>query len=212
MHSADADFPSGKSGGTSVSLLQGALERDPESWERLRTIYEPLVVYWCKRYAKLGAHDAADIAQETLTAVFRSLHRFRRDRSGGSFRGWLRTIALNKIRDRLRKEKRRPSAQGGTTAQRRMVELPDPNVTQDSAEEATETKLILRKAMDLIRAEFSDSSWRAFWLTTVDERTAAEAAAELGLKVGAIYTAKSRVLARLRKLLQGLEDGDPVGK
>lgn len=191
---------------TSISLLEGIRDNDSGSWRRLRRIYEPLVLYWCKRYAGLSIHDAADIAQETFAAVYKSFSRFQRDEPGRSFRGWLRTIALNKIRDRIRKEKRSPTADVGTGVRRRLAELADPALTQDSDDEASETKLILRKALEVIRTEFAESSWRAFWRMTVDDVRAADVALELKMKVGAIYTAKSRVLSRLRKLLKGLED------
>jgi RNA polymerase sigma-70 factor (ECF subfamily) len=192
--------------GTSVSLLEGIRDNDSTSWRRLRRIYEPLVLYWCKRYAGLSVHDAADIVQDTFTAVYKSFPKFQHGSHGHSFRGWLRTITLNKVRDRIRKEKRSPGSDGSTTVRKRLAELADPALTQDSDDEASETKLILRKALEVIRAEFAESSWRAFWRLTVDELAAADVALELEMKVGAVYTAKSRVLARLRKLLKGLED------
>jgi RNA polymerase sigma-70 factor (ECF subfamily) len=191
---------------TSISLLDGIRDDESGAWRRLRCIYEPLVLYWCKRYAGLSVHDAADIAQETFTAVYKSFSRIQWNESGHSFRGWLRTITVNKIRDWIRKEKRNPSARDGTTVRRRLAEVADPALTQDSDDEASETKLILRKALEVIRAEFAETSWRAFWRTTVDELPAADVADELEMTVGAVYTAKSRVLARLRQLLKGLED------
>jgi RNA polymerase sigma-70 factor (ECF subfamily) len=51
----------------------------------------------------------------------------------------------------------------------------------------------------LVRGNFEDTTWRAFWLTVVEEQTAADAAAQLGLSAGAVRIAKSRVLKRLRQ-------------
>ena len=42
-------------------------------------------------------------------------------------------------------------------------------------------------------------SWQAFWQTAVDGRPAAEVARALGVTVGTIYTARGRLLARIRK-------------
>ncbi len=50
------------------------------------------------------------------------------------------------------------------------------------------------------------TTWRAFWQTAVEGRPPAAVAAELGLSVGAVYIARSRVLARLKKRIEQLGD------
>jgi len=45
----------------------------------------------------------------------------------------------------------------------------------------------------------------AFWLTAVENRAASDAAAQVGISVGAVYIAKSRVLARLRERVTEIE-------
>jgi RNA polymerase sigma-70 factor (ECF subfamily) len=52
--------------------------------------------------------------------------------------------------------------------------------------------------------EFQPATWQAFWGLTVEGKSGAEVAAELGLSVDAVYAAKSRVLRRLRQELDGL--------
>ncbi len=58
--------------------------------------------------------------------------------------------------------------------------------------------------MDRIKGEFQDSTWQAFWLTAVDGLAAAEAARQVGISPGAVYVAKSRVLARLKQEVEAL--------
>jgi RNA polymerase sigma-70 factor (ECF subfamily) len=53
--------------------------------------------------------------------------------------------------------------------------------------------------LELIQTEFEDRTWKAFWQVAVEGRPPAEVAAELGMTVGAVYIAKSRVLKRLRQ-------------
>jgi DNA-directed RNA polymerase specialized sigma24 family protein len=61
-------------------------------------------------------------------------------------------------------------------------------------------------AADQVRGEFTSPTWKAFWGTAVDGRKPQEVGAELGLSPGAVYVAKSRVLARLREKVRELEE------
>jgi RNA polymerase sigma-70 factor (ECF subfamily) len=53
-------------------------------------------------------------------------------------------------------------------------------------------------AMDRVKGEFQENTWRAFWLTAVEAVPAPDAAKQLRMSPGAVYVAKSRVLARLK--------------
>ena len=83
---------------TSPTLLASVKAEDRAGWTRLVSLYGPLVYRWC-RCAGLQPADAADLGQEVFCAVARNISNFRRDRPGDSFRAWLHTITLNKIRD-----------------------------------------------------------------------------------------------------------------
>ncbi len=90
-----------------------------------------------------------------------------------------------------------------------MHNVPDPLVASHldgSAATDSESRSIMRRALELVRAEFEPATWTAFWRTTVDGAVPADAAAELGVSVNAVYKAKSRVLRRLRDELDGLLD------
>src|SRR2546429_459226 len=104
------------SGSTSPSLLARARANQPAAWEQLVDLYAPLVYHWCRR-AALGPEDTADVFQEVFRAVARNLSDFRREREGDTFRGWLRTITRNKVRDHYRRHQEGPQAIGGTDAQ-----------------------------------------------------------------------------------------------
>ena len=62
--------------------------------------------------------------------------------------------------------------------------------------------------MELIRAEFKESTWQAFYRTAVDARPAAEVAEELGISLRAVYQAKYRVMRRIRRELEDLGAAD----
>jgi len=179
---------------TSLSLLDRARHHDEPSWQRLVTLYGPLVEHWCRR-GSARREDAADLAQEVFLAVSQGLERFER-RGPGSFRAWVRGITRHKLLDCYRRAERQAAAAGGSTALERLHDIPDPQPGSD--EDADEMSGLYRRALDLIRGEFEERTWQAFWLTAVEGREAPAAAAELGMSPVAVRIARSRVLARLR--------------
>jgi RNA polymerase sigma-70 factor (ECF subfamily) len=60
-------------------------------------------------------------------------------------------------------------------------------------------------AMDRVKGEFQEATWKAFWLTAVEGQSAADVSGQLGLSPGAIYVAKSRVLARLKEEVEAMQ-------
>jgi RNA polymerase sigma-70 factor (ECF subfamily) len=59
-------------------------------------------------------------------------------------------------------------------------------------------------AAQRVRPQVTEDSWHAFWQTAVEGRAASDVADELKLKLGTLYTAKSRVLALIKKEIQTL--------
>jgi RNA polymerase sigma-70 factor (ECF subfamily) len=187
-------------GSTSPSLLERVRADDEAAWDRLVTLYAPLVWHWCRRWDLQDA-DQADIVQEVFRAVAVHIRNFRHESDGDTFRGWLRIITRNKIRDHYRRLSREPGGVGGTDMQQRIADLPDLNEDDDApAAEAAERSLFHR-ALEMIRCEFEERTWQAFWRTTVEGRSAAEVGEELLMRPGAVRVAKSRVLHRLRREL-----------
>lgn len=164
-------------------------------------LYYPLVYNWCCR-AELPAHDIVDVTQEVFWGVARGLNTFRRDRPGDTFRGWLRGITRHKLQDYWRRRIREDRGAGGSDAHRKLTQLPDPVEADD---EQVETGAIAHRALQLIRLEFSEQTWQAFWRVAVDDQPAAEVAEELGMTRNAVYKAKSRVIQRLREQLGDIQ-------
>ena len=185
----------------SSALLDGVQAQDSQAWDRLVQLYGPVVYEWSRR-AGLEPNSAADIVQETFRSVFTAVKGFRRDGDVGTFGGWLRTIVNNKIRDRARRNMSQGRAAGGTDAYRRILELPEQAELSDAT--AVSGFNVARQAIELVKNEYEPKTWQAFWQTTVDGRRADLVAEELGMSVGSVYTAKSRVLRRLREQLTGL--------
>ncbi len=187
---------------TSLTLLQRVRDRDEEAWQRLLHLYAPLVTRWCGLRGVQG-QDADDVCQEVFQAVAVSLDRFHHDRPGDTFRGWLRGITRNKLLDHFRRRAGQPEAQGGTDAQRQMLEIAGQELPEDSEEDLGS---LYRRALELVRSEFEDRTWQAFWRCAVDGQSPAEIAEDLGVSAAAVRKAKSRVLHRLRQEVGDLID------
>jgi RNA polymerase sigma-70 factor (ECF subfamily) len=187
---------------TSLSLVDRVKARDPVAWARFATLYGPLIYHWCRR-SGLQAADAADVVQEVLGGVASRIDGFDHSSPDSTFRGWLWTITRNKICDHFRRRQNRPDPEGGTTAYVRLNETPDPPAESSPQDDEG---VLWHGLLDLVRAEFEERTWRAFWRVTVDEQSAADVADELGMSVDAVYQAKSRVLRRLRQQSDGLLD------
>ena len=189
----------------SSTLLDQLRSGRPEAWRRFVHLYGPVIYRWCRR-AGLSSEDAADVLQEVFVAVMLHVSRFRRDTPQDSFGGWLTTITRNKVRDLYRRRCGRAEARGGSTAQRRMAEIPQPTKPDEThiQPDAESAAWLSRHALELIRAEFEPRTWDAFWRTAVDGRPPADVAAELEMSVPAVYMAKSRILRRLRQTMSEL--------
>jgi RNA polymerase sigma-70 factor (ECF subfamily) len=148
--------------------------------------------------------DVEDVIQEVFLAVTGKLAGFTKG-PAGSFRSWLYTITRHKAQDYYRRRRARPAATGGSAAQDRLEKLPEAASESSVAEHpVSERAILVRRALELVRPEFQPRTWQAAWQVVVEGQRPAEVAAALGMSAGAVYTAKSRVLGRLRELLSNL--------
>jgi RNA polymerase sigma-70 factor (ECF subfamily) len=189
---------------TSKSLLSLARDGDATAWDRLSTLYAPLVFQWC-RFRGLQDADAADVVQDVFHSVATHLGPFRKRAEGDTFRGWLRTITENKIRDHYRRRAHETDAVGGTDAQHRLAQVPEPSEPDSALSEKDWDDRFFRRVLDAVRLEFEERTWHAFWRTAIDGRSPRDVGDELAMSAGSVRVAKCRVLKRLREVL-----GDPL--
>ncbi len=193
---------------TSLSLLERIKAHDQAAWERMVGLYSPLVYRWC-RQSGLQAADAADVGQEIFRSVARKIAEFRRDRESDTFRGWLRAITRNKIRDCFRRQRTEPVGAGGTEAQARLLQVEDFDWEKDDPpSNEGDRKVLYRRAVEFVHKEFGERTWQAFWRVAVEEHRPGDVALDLGMSLNAVYLAKSRVLRRLREEFAGLVEED----
>jgi RNA polymerase sigma-70 factor (ECF subfamily) len=185
---------------TPVSLLE-QLRRHPEeaAWKRFVHLYTPLLYHWARKLG-LQPDDATDLVQDVFALLVRKLPDFNYD-PARRFRGWLWTLTVNKWRENHRRLAGVPAAEAGEALVG--VSGPDPTAAFDEAEY---WQFLVRRALELMQAEFQPRTWQACWEYVVAGRPAADVARQLGLTVNAVHLAKSRVLRRLRQELEGLLD------
>ena len=197
--------PSSESlGSTASSLLERVRSQNSDAWVQLVTLYGPVVWGWAGRWG-IPHHDRDDLVQEVFQSVSRGIAAFRKEQPNDSFRGWLWTIARNKMRDRLRRAERDIPGLGGSNARSLFEQIPEELSESISGLPGLDGKAALvNRALEIIRSRFERSTWEAFWRTTIDQHDPQQVATELGISVGAVYQAKSRVLRHLRQDLGGL--------
>jgi RNA polymerase sigma-70 factor (ECF subfamily) len=182
--------------------------RDESAWGQFVEIYTPLIYGFC-RGRGLQEADAADVCQEVLRTVSRGAARFEYDPSKGKFRNWLFTVVRSKLNNFFASRLRQPDPAGPSTLMQ-MVDA-DSSPGDQSEWDAQYLRHIFNWAAERVRPEFQESTWQAFWKTTVEEEDGKQVAESLGLSVGAVYVAKSRVLTRLRQEIQLVEEEEMAG-
>jgi RNA polymerase sigma-70 factor (ECF subfamily) len=182
---------------TSLTLLARLRSNDGDAWHTMVKLYGPLVRHWCDRGGVRGA-DCDDVTQDVFRAAALGMEAFRRDRPGDSFRGWLRGISRNMVLQHFRRDGRQPRAAGGTDAHFLLQAVAESDGAGDD-DPVEELDGLRRRALDLVRCEFEDRTWQAFWRTVVDSRSPADVAIDLGVSPAAVRMAKSRVLRRLKE-------------
>ena len=177
-----------------IIRLQDPADRD--AWSEFATIYQP-VVYRIARLRGMQDADAQDLSQKVLLSLSHAMGDWKIDPDRAKFRTWLTRVVRNAIVDEL-KRCQPDRADGGSKFLLELSQHPDddPLATQLEHESRRE---VFRSATRAIRCEFEVVTWQAFWMTTVEGLSPAQAAARLEQSVGSIYTARSRVMSRLKQ-------------
>ncbi len=184
---------------TRNSLIVRMHDRDDdEAWTEFVQIYQPLVERFVQRH-RLQYADAAEVTQEVLGRVAKSIETWDPDHSKSTFRGWLYRITRNLTIDFLRRQQ----------AEQNRIPVADPGLSQiaepceeDSMEFQIEyERQLFQWAAQRLKPSFKPINWQAFWLSTIEGKSAQEVAQQLEIKCGAVYVARSRIMSRMSKLI-----------
>jgi RNA polymerase sigma-70 factor, ECF subfamily len=190
---------------TRQSLLLRAQGGEEGAWKDLADLYRPLILGWLGRQG-VPAVDLEDLSQDVLLSVIRHLPAFEHSGHRGAFRSWLRTIVCSRTTDYWRSTGAGARASGGSGAAAALQQIADPDSDLNRQWDEEHDRYVLGCLLDLVEEEFEPATLRAFRRLALDGAGGAEVAEELGLSVAAAYTAKSRVLRRIRQEAEGIID------
>ena len=204
---------------TSTSLILRVKSGDQDAWERFVKLYSGVIYSKCRKH-ELSPEDSADVLQDVFQRVHIAIGDFRRDGPGTGFRRWLRTVAQNVIMDHFREQDKHREAMDAASLLEDLRKLKLPFIDEEDDEDdapsdnsGAPTNISgngpdvagsrfnserLTQALLVIRIEFEEKTWQAFWRTTVDGQRGVDVAEELGMPAKSVRQAKYMVLKRLR--------------
>ncbi len=196
----------GNSPETRASLLVRIRDsRDAQAWCQFVELYAPLIHAFARKHGLQDA-DAADLTQDVLGIVARSIRKLEYDPRRGAFRGWLFTIVRNRVRNFLTRRRPYEQGSGDTGTHNLLLEQPDSFEDCDAVWEKEYQRQLFACAAKQVQPRIQDRAWQAFWQTAVEGRSAQDVAERLNMKVAAVYLAKSRVMAQLKEQIRLLQD------
>lgn len=186
---------------TRYSLLSRLQDRDDQgSWKEFFDIYWRLI-YSTAIKSGLSDAEAQDVVQETVICVAKDIEKFKRDRSLGSFKGWLRNITRWRIADQLRK--RAPEASLASDSKVEADIPTDPDVERIWEDEWQSN--LMEAAIERIKKNVKEEHYQIFDLNVLRQWPAGKVAQTLGINIAQVYLAKHRILSLIKKEVRMLE-------
>ncbi|MCD0457893.1 RNA polymerase sigma factor [Roseiconus lacunae] len=197
---------------TRPSMFIHLRDGENDAWSTFVSEYGPMIASWCLRYGLTEA-ETADVTQNVLIKLVQVMRQSRYDPKQGSFRGWLKTVTNNAVKDVMRTWDKPGKGTGDTVVHAKLSLMEDPK-SMDALNDCIDQEyknIVLNEAKRRVRERVKDFTWRAYEMTAIQQKTPQEASAELGLKVGEVYVAKSRVIKMLREEIQKHEENQVEG-
>ena len=191
----------------SIFLKLKRSDRAPRelAWRQFYDRYAPVIFDYARRRGA-SAQQADEVVQNVIGGFFEASPQFAYDPARGRFRGYLKSCVGRAL-----------ARMHGTRARHDPVpvdelRLPDERGGGDGEElwERLWRQQLLRRAVEMAREHYSRKgklqTFLAFEQNVLEGKPAADVAQALGMNVGSVHTAKTRVLDKLREIRATLED------
>ena len=183
-------------------IVRLADAQNAQAWDEFARLYQPVVYRLAVRRGFQHA-DAEELVQEVMLAVARAVEGWVPDEDRGRFRDWLHRIARNLMINFLTRRKHQVWGTGKSDMQQVLEAKSPVEAAMTQMFEVEFRREGFRWAANQVQKEVKQNTWQAFWMSTIDDVPVAEVARQLGMSVGSVYIARSRVMARLRQAANG---------
>lgn len=186
---------------TRASLIDRLRDQeDRDAWDEVLAIYGPLVFRMALRQG-LQRADAEDVVQQVFTAIFQSVEKWLEQSERGRFRNWLIGIGRNVALNTLNRKPKGGIGIGGMEGHDMLERLKAEENELASEFDIEYQREVYRWAAQRVQADVDPKTWEAFRMTHVEGVSIGDAAKRLGVGVGHVYVARSRVMKRLQNLV-----------
>lgn len=179
-------------------------------WEGFYRKYSSVILSFCRKHG-LDESSASDVLQETMVVLIRKLPGFAYQPEKGRFRNWLLSLVYNKIREAWRRTRRLAETplnevtDGGESLTFRLSDQEDPEV------EAAWKLALIEEALRRIKSDprVKAETMAVFEACVLQNMEVSAVAAKFCLQENNIYQIKSRLLRRVREVVEDLEQNRP---
>lgn len=188
---------------THKTLLKKIQDGDEISWQEFYDRYSPVILNICIRMG-LPPVESEDVTQNVMFKFFQNKLIFSYDGERARFRTYFNQIVRSCILDHLRKDQSR-------NHEIPMEPLPDRPVSANESEIFDDEwrQQCLQDALDQLKNHVEPQTFLAFHMQVFQQKKPGEVAAFLHINTSQAYQAKSRCIAKLKKIISEQCSNDP---
>lgn len=190
------------------NIISGCLAGNPQAWaafvDKYSNVIYKIVFFTLKKYlSKFDQSQVEDLSQDVFLSLyennFRKLRSFE-GKNNCSLESWLKVVAVRQVIDYLRKNRRIASIDDEKI---RQLDISDKGAETENIDEEIDKETQLATIKKAI-AKLSSDEQKFVKTIFNDTQTPEEAARSLNISVDNFYMKKSRIIKRLKELMEGV--------